>query len=106
MQRVGRRAMGRRAGAEDAESLAGWKELLDADGATLAWDENPVARSIRRVAITSMDVLIRARDDVQLRASVFSRLILDTARSAPCRYRAQQPQSGRRAGGVLVDPVA
>jgi signal transduction histidine kinase len=60
----------------------GWTELLDANCAPLAQGDNPAARAIKRAAVTSMDVVARGQDDVLVRATVFSRPILDDAGKA------------------------
>lgn len=55
----------------------GWEELLGADSLPLRPHRSPAERAINRCAATSMDVVVRARGDVRLRATVFSRPILD-----------------------------
>jgi signal transduction histidine kinase len=52
----------------------GWERLLDSDGNPLS--ESPAERTIKRAAPLSMDVVIQARGDGALRATVFSRPIL------------------------------
>lgn len=57
----------------------GWSELLDAHSAPLAQGDTPAARAIKRSAVTSMDVVVKSKDGLWLRATVFSRPVFDHA---------------------------
>ncbi|WP_081934149.1 PAS domain-containing sensor histidine kinase [Massilia sp. 9096] len=65
-------------GAPDPEEPGrwhGWEQVLDADGNLLG--ENPVARAIKRDAPVSMDVVVQARGNGAMRATIFSRPVRD-----------------------------
>jgi signal transduction histidine kinase len=62
----------------DPEELGrwhGWEHVLDADGNPLS--ENPAARAIKRAAPVAMDIVVQARGDCALRATMFSRPVTD-----------------------------
>jgi signal transduction histidine kinase len=66
-------------GAPDPDLLGlwhGWEKLFDADSHPLDNNDSPAAQSIRRSATMSTDVVVQARGEEPMRATVFSRPVM------------------------------